>query len=308
MKKINELITEYLDHLRSLRYSGETLRNIQGYLLHFNCWLLERCRIEEVTSINKSYLQRWCGYLSTLRTKKGYPLKATTLNRHIIAIRGFLNHLTKEGFIHANILDALPYLKEPKRLPGTTLDHAQVKKLLARVSTNSTEGYRNRAMLELLYSSGIRIRELLGLNVDDVELTHHVALIHGKGDKERMVPIGKTALRFLESYIAGVRPYLAISKMEKALFLGKDGSRLSYSSFRRMLAKVEAECGMDCHITAHTFRRSCTTELIRSGANMYHVKELLGHESLDTLKHYAKLTITDLKKTHEKCHPRERDK
>ena len=96
-------------------------------------------------------------------------------------------------------------------------------------------------------------------------------------------------------------------RAEKALFLGRDGRRLSYHSFRRIVISVAKQANLDEHVTAHTFRRSCTTELIRSGANMYHVKELLGHESLDTLKHYAKLTITDLKKTHEKYHPREKE-
>ncbi len=305
MKTINDLISEYLDHLRSIRQSPETIRKKGENLRRFSRWLADQ-QIETVVEISSDKLKNWHQNLSALRNVKGYPLKATSINRHIITVRGFLKHLTKEGYVRASLLDVLPYLQESKKLPGSVLPHAKVKKLLAKVSTNTSEGYRNRAMLELLYSSGIRANELLSLDVEDVNFRHETALVRGKGRKERMVPIGKTALRFLESYIVAVRPYLLRNRSEKALFPGKDGGRLSYAAFRRAMVVITENAGFD-DVTAHTFRRSCTTELIRSGANMYHVKELLGHESLDTLKHYAKLTITDLKKTHEKCHPREKD-
>ena len=141
-------------------------------------------------------------------------------------------------------------------------------------------------MLEVLYSTGIRVGELLGLNVTDVDLDNATAVVLGKGNKQRVVPIGKTALRLLESYLKAVRPFLLSRADEPALFLNHAGQRMPY----------------------HTFRRSCTTELIRAGANLYHVKELLGHEDLETLKHYTKLTIEDLKATHARCHPREQEK
>ncbi len=129
---------------------------------------------------------------------------------------------------------------------------------------------------------------------------------HGKGDKQRVVPVGKTALRFLETYMVGIRPFLIKDKAEKALFVSVEGNRLSYGTYNTTIKRLAEKSGVDAYVTSHTFRRSCTTELIRGDANMYHVKELLGHESLDTLKHYARLTITDLKKTHARCHPRER--
>jgi integrase/recombinase XerD len=200
----------------------------------------------------------------------------------------------------------LPLLREPRNLPGSVLTHSQVKKMLARIPTDNSEGYRNRTMLELLYSTAIRAKELLGLDVGDLDLKHGTALIHGKGNKERLVPIGTTAIRYLETYFKAVRPFLLRNKKEKALFLNRRGVRVTYEPFRSMVVSSAQNAGFE-NITAHTFRRSCATELIRNGANMYHVKELLGHESLDTLRHYAKLTINDLKKTHRKCHPREKE-
>src|SRR6056297_3397512 len=171
---------------------------------------------------------------------------------------------------------------------------------------STTNRRRDRAMLELLYSTGIRAGEVLALDVARVDLKNATATVYGKGRKERVVPIGKTALRYTESYLTAVRPFLLRDRTEQAVFLDPKGERLPYHCFRRLVHKYADALGIAVNVTPHTFRRSCTTELLRSGANMYHVKDLLGHESLDTLKHYAKLTITDLRATHRQCHPRER--
>ena len=307
MKTIDDLITDYTSFLRSLRYGKETVRKKKANLKCFRLWLKTTYGFESIDRLQSDHLKRWHAYQSTLRTKKGYPLKATAINRHIISARGFIRYLSENGYVQSGLIKNLPYLKEPKLLPESVLTHSQVKKLLSKISTNSSEGYRNRVMFELLYSTGIRAGELLGLNVLDINVKNHTALVNGKGNKQRVVPIGRTAFKYLESYITAVRPFMLKSHSEKALFLGRDGRRLSYQIFRRVVRSVCDQSGFDVYVTAHTFRRSCTTELIRSGANMYHVKELLGHESLDTLNSYTRLTILDLKKTHAKCHPREKD-
>lgn len=121
------------------------------------------------------------------------------------------------------------------------------------------------------------------------------------------MPIGKTALRLVTSYLRGVRPFLARDAGERALWLTRAGHRLPYHTLLKRVRHHGERLALPVAITPHTFRRSCTTELIRGGANLWHVKELLGHEHLDTLQHYAKLTIADLKKTHTRCHPRERE-
>jgi site-specific recombinase XerD len=215
--------------------------------------------------------------------------------------------LIQHGFVSSTLFEGLAYVKEPSLLPTSVLDHAQVRNLLGQIEAGQAEGYRDRAMLEFLYSSGVRAGELLGLNVADVDLANGTAIVLGKGNKQRVVPIGRTALRALESYLRAVRPFLLRDAKESAFFLNHAGKRMPYHTFRRILGKHVARAGLAEKVSAHTFRRSCTTELIRGGANLYHVKELLGHESLDTLKHYAKLNIQDLKETHRRCHPRERE-
>jgi integrase/recombinase XerD len=252
-------------------------------------------------------MESWLKSLHVHRTTKGLPLKPRSINKRIEAVRTFLKYLAMHGLVPRTLVDQIDYVNEPKLLPTSVLHHAQVKKLIAVIRTDTPDGYRDRTLFEVLYSTGVRAAEILGLDVPHVDLRNATALVTGKGNKQRVVPIGRTALRHLETYIRAVRPFLVRDPNEAALFLNHRGMRLPYQTFLRLVHIHAKRAGLDVHVTPHTFRRSCATEMLRGGANMYHVKELLGHETLNTLKHYAKLTITDLKKTHEKCHPRERD-
>ena len=245
-------------------------------------------------------------------------MKASTINVTNDKVRGFLRHLVARGCLHRSCVEMIEYLKMPQLLPGSVLTYGQVRRLLSSIDTGTPEGLRDRAMLELLYSTGIRAGELLGMNVADVDLRAATARVTGKGNKQRLVPIGKTALRCLENYIRAVRPFLternasggvgpAADPAQLPLFLTSRGTRMPYQRFVQAVHRHAKNANMEINVTPHTFRRSCATELIRGGANIYHVKDLLGHESLETLRHYTRLTIGDLKKTHRKCHPRERD-
>lgn len=156
---------------------------------------------------------------------------------------------------------------------------------------------------------GLRAGEVLGLNLDGISLEYKTATVMGKGSKQRVVPIGRTAMRHLESYLKAVQGFFVrADRSEPALFLNINGQRLAIHNLARIISKAASVLSVDFPVTPHTFRRSCTTEMVRGGANLYHIKELLGHESLDTLRHYTRLTILDLQKTHARCHPREREK
>ena len=308
MTTLRDLLAAFLDHERNRKFSRCTLRNHHYALTAFLDWLDAHEQVTTADRLRKAHLDAWLKHLNGHRTPKGLPLKAQSLNLHIIAVRMFLDYLAARGFVPVGLPAVLQCVKTPDLLPLGALTHAQARKLLAKVQTGTPEGYRNRAMLELLYSSGIRAAELLGLDVGDMDFAHATAIVTGKGNKQRVVPIGRTALRCLESYLKAVRPFMLRNPDERAVFLDRQGHRLRYNAFAQIVRACAARTVSEtAHVTAHVFRRSCATELLRSGANMYHVKDLLGHESLNTLKHYAKLTITDLKKTHEKCHPRERD-
>jgi len=304
---LSDRLDEYIALLRARNYSPATLDKITASVTPFLLWLRGVHEVETPELLRLEHLEAWQRRLANRRTRKGMPLKPSTINVRIVSVRGYLRHLAGRGFVLKTLLDALEPVKLPRRLPESVLDHAQVKKLIKRIDTSNPIGYRNRALLELLYTSGLRAKEILSLDTGDIDFRQHTALVHGKGGKDRIVPIGRTALRVLESYIVAVRPFLVPAPGERALFLTKQGGRCGYHIIKNWLNRYTTGLDLDVRVTSHTFRRSCATEMIRAGANIYHVKELLGHESLDTLRHYTRLTINDLKATHQKCHPREKD-
>lgn len=306
MKTLKHHLQDYLDWRRSLNLSPETIAKNKYGIKPFLAWLEATYQITIPEGIYKDHLLEWQKHIAGMTNREGHPLKPGTINTYNEGIKGFLTWLADNNHIRKGYPDAVRYVKKPITLPGSILPHAKMRKMLSRIPTNDLMGYRDRAMLELLYSSGVRSAELLGLDIFDVDFKHRTMMVTGKGKKQRVVPIGRTAMRNLETYLKAIRPYLLRDRGENALFLNDKGGRLKYRSFLKCVHTHSRRLGYD-DVSPHTFRRSCTTELVRSGANMYHVKELLGHETLDTLKHYTRLTINDLKKTHEKCHPRERD-
>jgi len=289
-----------------LNLSPETLSKNKYAIRPFLAWLHTAFHVTTAADIRRDHLYQWQIHIAGRKNRRGLPIKPRTINTYNEGIKGFLTWLADNGHIRKEYPDLVRYVKEPHPLVGSILSHAQMRKMLDRIPTDSLTGYRDRAMLELLYSSGVRAAELLGLNTFDLDLNHATMQVTGKGRKERVVPIGRTAMKHLQTYIKAVRPFLLTQPGQTALFLTPSGNRLKYRAFLTCVHTHTRRAGYD-NVSPHTFRRSCTTELIRGGADIYHVKELLGHESLDTLKHYVGLTINDLKKTHAKCHPRERD-
>jgi site-specific recombinase XerD len=307
MKTLFELLDDYLQYEKSLNYSETTTRSGFYNIRWFLKWASSTWGVVSPDQLRTKHLEAWQKHLSVYVTSKGHPLKPRSVNKKIECVQGFLKRLAIQGYVPAAFSQAISQVKQPKVLPGNLLAHQQMRKLLASLQAGTPEGYRDRTILELLYSSGIRAAEVLGLNIEHVDYRNGTAKVTGKGSKDRVVPVGRTALNCIESYVKAVRPYLLKNRTEKALFLDAKGKRFPYHQLRRMILRNTKKAGISITITPHAFRRSCATEMVRGGAGMYHIKEMLGHESLDTLTDYAKLTITDLKAAHAKCHPREKD-
>ena len=307
MNTRRDIFDEFISWRKSLNMPKTTEKSIRSQAEKFFCFLEELCNVLAPCELRRSHLIAYQKHLVTLINRKGMPLKPGTLNNLIGAARTFLEYLSDNGYVTAKIKDVLRPVKAPSLLPTSVLTHAQVKKIIRSIDVSSIEGIRNRAIVELLYSSGIRAGELARLTIRDVDTKNGVMKVLGKGNKERVVPIGKTAMRYLESYIMGARPHL--NKYRKhQLFLNSRGNPVTVPRLEVIIPYLADQAKIkDVRVTPHTLRRTCTTEMIRGNANLYHVKELLGHETLSTLKHYTKLTINYLKKTHAKCHPRERD-
>jgi len=305
MKSLLNHLDAYLAHAEAIQQSPVHRRVFRFNVLRTLRWLETTYAVVDPGRLTPTHLDGWFRHVTTRRTHKGVPLKSTSVAKQLQADRSFVLWLEKAGAVPAGLHEALPQIKVPDLLPTSILDHSRMVRLLDRVDRTSPQGHQLSAMLEVLYSSGIRIAELLALDIASVDLNAGLIRVRGKGDKERVVPVGATARRLVESYLKGIRPTLQTEPGQTALWLDRSGARLPYHTFRRLLHGALQEARINSPVTAHTFRRSCATELIRGGASLWHVKDLLGHENVETLKHYVRLTIVDLKKTHKKCHPRE---
>ncbi len=291
----------------ALQCSPHTIARLRQALRVFLAYLENRHGITSADAITLESVHAFQAHLSQRFTEKGLPWKPASINTVIKAVRPFLDYLHELGYITRNLARHLQYVREPHLLPHSVLAHAQVRQLIRQIDTGTPTGVMDRAVIELLYSSGIRVGELEGLTLSDLDLEHGVARVMGKGRKERFVPIGKTALKWLTSYIRGVRPYMLRGGQTNAVFVNAMGQPLRQDRVRARIHEYTRELELAITVTPHTFRRSCTSEMIKGNANLYHVKQLLGHNSFETLNHYAKLDIADLRKTHERCHPRERE-
>jgi len=232
-----------------------------------------------------------------------------TVNTHILAVRDFIGFLAGRGELPKLLLESLPYVREPHLLPRETLSHAEVLRLLSAVPLDTPIHVRDRTILEVLYSSGIRRQELADLELSDVDPEGGLLRVRcGKGGKGRMVPLGKEASEAVARYVAHARPSL-LGRREDAgvLFLSKSGLPLPGNSVKEIVLRWGRAAGIPKTVTPHMLRRSCATGMIRNRANPAHVKDLLGHEDFSSLDAYVRLEIVDLKDAHRKFHPREQD-
>jgi integrase/recombinase XerD len=209
--------------------------------------------------------------------------------------------------VPGGLLKVLAYLKEPKLLPKNTLSHAEVVRILESVPADTPIHVRDRAILEVLYSCGIRREELVCLDLAALDLEGGVIRVEkGKGAKERVVPVGRHAVEWLGRYLAAARPSLLGGREEHGrVFVSKRGLPLDGTSVLEIVKRWARAAGIEKPVGPHTFRRSCATGMIRGGAGVGHVKDLLGHEDFASLSSYVKLAIVDLKEALKKYHPRE---
>lgn len=245
-------------------------------------------------------------FLTQLGTNDYSP---ATMARKIATLRSFYKWAQKKGLAETNPMTAIRTPKQGKRLPrAITID--QIEKLLVTPADGDVLGMRDRAMLETLYSTGIRVSELVDLNVDDLDDAGEALRVRGKGKRERIVPLGSHALAAIRKFMGMVRSDPRFGMLwagggaGKPLFMNKHGGRLSSRSVRRKLDKYLKSAGLDPRISPHTLRHSFATHLLENGADLRSVQELLGHQSLSTTQVYTHLTTQRLKTAYDQAHPR----
>lgn len=305
MNSLSFHLQRYLDRCVALGATAHSLSSVQSDVRQFVGWLEQTVQVTMPGQISPEHLDRWLLSVRAMRSSKGLPLAPRSIINKTDRVRGFFRQLVREHVLGEWAREVFRDMRRPSLLPRPTPAHAQVQAFLRMMPTDTPRENMLRTIAELLYTSGIRPCELLALDTTDVDLERGLAKVMGKGRRERMVPIGKTALRWLETYIYGIRPSLLRDPTERALWLNQRGRRLSYVLLRGDLHRSLSD-GPTRRLTCYTFRRACATEMIRSGASVWVVKELLGHDDLEKLKHYVQLNLLDLQKTHARCHPRDR--
>ncbi|MDB5083948.1 MAG: xerD [Bacilli bacterium] len=250
--------------------------------------------------LNQTRRTHIIGYLSTLQ-KKGRS--ASTLSRNLASMRAFYSFLMRDGLIDTDPTVNLESPKLDKKLPRV-LSIDEMESLLNRPDITTAPGLRDKAMLELLYASGIRVSELVSLKVVDVNLNMGYLKCLGKGSKERIIPIGSVALKQVGDYLILSRPKMIKNPSESALFLNHHGACLSRQGFWKIIKKYASLARITSDITPHTVRHSFATHLLENGADLRSVQEMLGHSDISTTQIYTHVTKTRLKEVYSKTHPR----
>jgi len=290
-----ELTDQFINYLRLER--GLADNTIQAYsrdLIKFTQFL-EKSDLDPL-QISRDQISEYAG---TLRKS----LSARSIARNISATKMFFRFLTSEGYIKENPARLLETPRLPRRLPDV-LSMAEVERLLAQPDASTPMGERDCAMLELLYATGLRVSELVGLRVLSINLESGHVRTFGKGSKERLVPIGGKAIQAVREYLSNGRFQLLKGANLPYLFLNFRGRPLTRQGFWKIIKKYGKEAGIQKEITPHSIRHSFASHLLEAGADLRSVQVMLGHEDISTTQIYTHVTRKRLKELHTKCHPR----
>jgi integrase/recombinase XerD len=292
------IITEYQQHLTALGYAAKTVDAYRKNLNQFKNYLA-LAKVDDLRQVSKKTIQEYKAQV--MDEKNAMETKALKLR----PVKRLFEHLVENNKLFINPTEGLVETCRKNRKIGPVLTVAEMKKLMEQPNLSFPMEIRNRAIMEVFYTSGIRLNELQNLTVHDVDFKDKVLYIRkAKGRKQRVVPIGKTALQFVREYLDKIRPrHSRRNPRERALFLNNRGKPIQDVNLRQAIREYRIKAGIKKAVSPHTFRRTCATHLIQQGADIRYVQELLGHSKLSTTQVYTKVMPVEVKKTHEKYHP-----
>jgi len=311
MSDFNEHFFSFTEHLKVKNYSPQT---IATYGSHLQCFLdhltgAGTTDIKRVTRDGlKDYLQKIIEQRTGRTKDTGYAVG--TISMKVRAVKRFFEYLEDAGTILINPAEHIKELPKGTRLPRVVLTEDEVRKIFDQPNLSTAVGIRDRAVLEVFYSTGIRLEEMANLTIFDCDLQGGLLRVNkGKFAKDRVVPLGKHAMRFLKEYITGIRPHHTImNKQLRTLFVNQWGAPLSRQVIELMVRRYAKRAGTGKQVTPHTFRHTFATELIRNGADITAVSKMLGHSDLKVTHIYIRVAGIEVKNTHSQSHPREKDK
>ena len=293
----------FINFLKTLKleknYSNLTILNYGKDLKLFNQFLKDE-KIYDIKKIDYQIVRRYLVFLYD----REYSRK--TISRHISTLRSFFKYLASQKKINKNPMNLISNPKQEKKLPKF-LYYDQVEKLLDIPDVNDPFGLRDKTILEILYSTGIRVSELINIKIQDIDFNRNTIKILGKGNKERYVIFGKVLKDILDKYLKEARPVL-VKDDNNYLILNRFGKKISARGVEDILNKVVRNGGLDYHISPHTLRHTFATHMLDNGADLKSVQELLGHSNLSTTQVYTHVTNERLRSVYLKTHPRAKDK
>lgn len=298
MLDVAVFITGFVSRLKASGYAENTLISYRRNLAHFKRYLLAR-NFYDLRTVTPQIIFEY------QQNVAGLPLAEESKAMRIRPVKRLFEHLVEAHRLLINPTEGIVATRRKHRKIGPVLTLEEMESLLSRPDLSLKTGLRDRAILEVFYTSGIRLRELLSLETYDADLKERVLFIRmGKGRKDRVVPIGKKAAKRLASYLHGVRSEFDTSG-QNTLFLNRSGHPLAVSSVHALLRKYRIAAGIQKPVSPHTLRRTCATHLLQQGVDIRCIQKLLGHKRLETTQFYTKVMPMEVKQTHERTHPNE---
>lgn len=302
--KIVEAIPAYVQHLKILGQSSFTLIRIKYSLRKLARFLVDE-QVHHIEDITPEILSDYQEELAFCLTVKGNPLSPGAQEKLLSAVKGFCRYLMENDYLVSDPAAKIRLPKKSRRLPKLILSVEEIRKLMATPDMRTHEGFRNRVILEILYDTAIRRSELAGIRLSDLDVKAGYVLIHGKGGKDRVVPMSSRVCELVHNYIIGVRPFLAEGEDDGYLILNRWGKKMHHQAVYQAVRRCVDLAGIKKNVSTHTLRHACATHMLKNGAPVRHVQEMLGHESLESTQVYTHVTINDLKEIHSKYHPSE---
>ena len=289
--------------LQAINYSERTIESVRHRLRPFFAFCLDRS-IQRPTEVTRPLLERYQQWQSCYRKDNGQPLDVGTRKMQLGAVKLYFKWLAKSGHLLFNPASEIEYPKVGTHLPKSVLSHAEVEQVLALPNVRKVFGLRDRAMLETFYSTGVRRAELIALTLPNLDVGRGVVFVRkGKGDKERVVPIGERALAWVQRYIEEARPTLVKTFAEQSLFLTWRGEPFGLSGISYLVSGYVKRANLGKTGSCHVFRHAMATEMLEGGADVRFIQEILGHSRLTTTAVYTRVSIAKLKQIHTATHP-----
>ncbi len=297
------LVDHWLGRLEVRAYSPQTIAARVWALRSFLTWAQAK-GLHRPGKVDKPLLEDFQDWLWAYRKDDGQPLAIATQRSHLGALQAFFAWACRENVLPANPAADLDLPRKPPRGLPCTLSQGEVETILAVPDVTDPLGVRDRAILETLYGTGLRRREMVNLDVGDVDRERGVVLVRrGKGGKTRLAPLGAAALTWVERYLKECRPLLEVTGTERALFISGYGGRLNPHYLGNWVRRTIDQAQLGKTGSCHLFRHACATHLMENGADLRMIQELLGHARLDTTQIYTAVSITQLREVHARCHP-----